>query len=231
MSSLREVGMREHYAVLNLPEGATLTDVKKASRKLLLKYHPDLHPGNQGWAQEKTKKILTAYNVLYDMLLSPEISFRLKEDFVRTPVRPRIVPLMCFSVSNINLAIPVQNVRHISRLKAIKVTSITTQKEIYPYIVGIINYQDEVAPLLDLGQKLHIQSVIDNKQALICELDGHPVGLVIDSGKGIVDVLRETLDEEFNLEESDIDHRYLINILNLNGEKVHILDLERIISN
>ncbi|MGZ7040670.1 MAG: molecular chaperone DnaJ [Thermoanaerobaculia bacterium] len=56
---------RDYYEVLGIQKGAALEDIKKAYRKLALKYHPDKNPGN-AQAEEKFKEAAEAYGVLSD---------------------------------------------------------------------------------------------------------------------------------------------------------------------
>ena len=55
----------DYYKVLGLEKNATASDVKKAYRKLAMKYHPDHAKGDKS-AEEKFKKITEAYAVLSD---------------------------------------------------------------------------------------------------------------------------------------------------------------------
>lgn len=55
----------DYYAVLGLTRDANLEDIKKAYRKLAMKYHPDKNPGNTD-AEEKFKQVTAAYEVLSD---------------------------------------------------------------------------------------------------------------------------------------------------------------------
>ncbi|MDA8142104.1 MAG: DnaJ domain-containing protein [Desulfobacteraceae bacterium] len=55
----------DYYKVLGVDKGASSADIKKAYRKLAMKYHPD-HAKNDKDAEEKFKKISEAYAVLSD---------------------------------------------------------------------------------------------------------------------------------------------------------------------
>lgn len=56
---------RDYYEVLGLKKGASDEEIKKAYRKMALKYHPDRNPGDKE-AEEKFKEAAEAYNVLSD---------------------------------------------------------------------------------------------------------------------------------------------------------------------
>lgn len=56
---------RDYYEVLGLQKGASEDEIKKAYRKLALKYHPDRNPGDKE-AEEKFKEAAEAYDVLSD---------------------------------------------------------------------------------------------------------------------------------------------------------------------
>ena len=56
---------RDYYEVLGLSKGASKGDIKKSSRKLAMKFHPDRNPDNAE-AEAKFKEVSEAYAVLSD---------------------------------------------------------------------------------------------------------------------------------------------------------------------
>ncbi|XP_020300749.1 dnaJ homolog subfamily B member 6-like isoform X1 [Pseudomyrmex gracilis] len=58
--------MVDYYKILEIQRNATNGDVKKAYRKLALKWHPDKNPENLEEANKRFKEISEAYEVLID---------------------------------------------------------------------------------------------------------------------------------------------------------------------
>ena len=56
---------RDYYEVLGVNKSANKDEIKKAYRKLALKYHPDKNKGDKS-AEEKFKEGSEAYHVLSD---------------------------------------------------------------------------------------------------------------------------------------------------------------------
>ncbi|MFA7183990.1 MAG: molecular chaperone DnaJ [Victivallales bacterium] len=55
----------DYYDILGISKNATEAEIKKAYRKMAIKYHPDKNQGNKD-AEERFKKISQAYEVLSD---------------------------------------------------------------------------------------------------------------------------------------------------------------------
>ena len=59
------MGKQDYYEVLGVSRQAEEEEIKKAYRKLALKYHPDRNPGKKE-AEENFKEAAEAYEVLHD---------------------------------------------------------------------------------------------------------------------------------------------------------------------
>ena len=58
---------KDFYEILGVPRNASDDDIKKAYRKLAMKYHPDRNQGEAAKAaEEKFKETKEAYEVLSD---------------------------------------------------------------------------------------------------------------------------------------------------------------------
>ncbi|HHT9134089.1 MAG TPA: DnaJ domain-containing protein, partial [Candidatus Avalokitesvara rifleensis] len=55
----------DYYRILGVDRNASQEDVKKAYRKMALKYHPDRNPGDKG-AEQSFKRAAEAYEILGD---------------------------------------------------------------------------------------------------------------------------------------------------------------------
>src|SRR5450830_1448750 len=56
---------RDYYKILGVPRGTGADEIKKAYRKLAMKYHPDRNPDDKQ-AEDRFKEINEAYQVLSD---------------------------------------------------------------------------------------------------------------------------------------------------------------------
>lgn len=69
---------QSHYEILGVSSDADETEIKKAYRKLSLKYHPDRNPNNKDNAVQNFQKINEAYETLSDVQKRKQYDMQLK---------------------------------------------------------------------------------------------------------------------------------------------------------
>nr|XP_028563606.1 uncharacterized protein LOC114585270 [Podarcis muralis] len=58
--------MVDYYKILDVPQSASMSDIKRAYRSKVLRWHPDKNPDNRAEAEQKFKEVVEAYKVLSD---------------------------------------------------------------------------------------------------------------------------------------------------------------------
>ena len=64
-NQIKTMAEKDYYKTLGIERNASIEDIKKAYRKLAMKYHPDRNKGEK-WAEQKFKEVGEAYGILSD---------------------------------------------------------------------------------------------------------------------------------------------------------------------
>ncbi|KAK3044059.1 hypothetical protein LTS18_002278, partial [Coniosporium uncinatum] len=72
---LKRSKQKDYYKVLGVPRDADERDIKRAYRKLSVKFHPDKAAG-QGFTKEEAEKKMASINEAYEVLSDPELKQR-----------------------------------------------------------------------------------------------------------------------------------------------------------
>ncbi|MBR5870003.1 MAG: DnaJ domain-containing protein [Clostridia bacterium] len=77
------MAIKDPYAVMGIPRGATQTEITAAYKSLAKKYHPDLHPGDD-LSAKRMAEINEAYNLLKEEVGAAYDESRFTSDFKMT---------------------------------------------------------------------------------------------------------------------------------------------------
>lgn len=69
----------EAKELLNLPERASMEEIKSSYRELINQYHPDKCKENEEKCNEMTRKIISAYNIIVNYCNNYKYSFSREE--------------------------------------------------------------------------------------------------------------------------------------------------------
>jgi hypothetical protein len=84
------------YAVMMLPPGSSIEDIRRQYRRLARIYHPDRNPNDIAWCEEQMRALNDAYAVLsspsrkaqYDRLADPKVAAMNRRAAAAEPPRP-----------------------------------------------------------------------------------------------------------------------------------------------
>ena len=102
----------EYYKILELSNNATQDEIKKAYKKMAIKYHPDKNPDNKEEAEEKFKKVAEAYEILSNPDKYRNQQF--KQNFNHGFVDPHVIFSQIFKDMNLNSGTPFGQGIHIN---------------------------------------------------------------------------------------------------------------------
>tara|TARA_B100001093_G_C26801557_1_gene1003654 strand:+ start:445 stop:924 length:480 start_codon:yes stop_codon:yes gene_type:complete len=133
----------KYYKIFGLQNDANDDEIKKAYKKLAIKYHPDKNPENKEEAEKKFKEVAEAYDILSNKDKHVNSNpFAKYPGFRTTHINPNDIFNQMFSGMNLNthINIPIrQNNIHITKSKSIKIENGKKIETIIESSNGVIN--------------------------------------------------------------------------------------------
>jgi curved DNA-binding protein CbpA len=77
------MGSLDYYEILNVDRSATDDDLRRAYRRLAMRWHPDKNPAGKSDAEAKFKDITEAYNVR-SCILNQSMRFAYLAEYARS---------------------------------------------------------------------------------------------------------------------------------------------------
>lgn len=133
-----------------------------------------------------------------------------------------IMKVIVFQMNEQQYAINIEQVRSIERLQ-----DITEIPRTSAFIKGVINYQDEVVPIVDLKERMGIGETIhtESTRILVAILNELQVGFLVDSATDVIDI-DSTIVETAPKIIKNVSTDYLAGVAKLTNDLLLILDTE-----
>jgi len=189
-----------HYEALGVSGGATLREAKSRARRLFMKYHPDLNPGNRIECEEKIKALLESYREVIAHIRDSGGEVRVEIDEADGEKElDSGTEVLVFEVSNRRLAIPLSRVREILRLQEVRLESSEMLSGENPFISGLFRRGEETAVLWNLHLQFRLReppigSGVGRNKIIIVEHRNSIAGFMVDEVEGIATVMPGDID-------------------------------------
>lgn len=121
--------------------------------------------------------------------------------------------------------IPINNVIYIERMQ--EITRVPNGPK---FLRGVINLRGEVIPLIDLRQKLNMETKeVDNNSRIIVVLEGEVmIGLIVDSSSEVIEIDKDNIDNPPTSSENG-ELSYVYGVGKTSDRLVILLELSKII--
>jgi purine-binding chemotaxis protein CheW len=135
----------------------------------------------------------------------------------------KLQQIVGFRVGKENFGVPIGIVHEIVRMM-----EITVVPDAPTFIEGVINLRGKIIPVVDL-RKRFAETAEHNRRnrILVAELDGHNVGLVVDSANEVLKVDPETIEPAPNIFQQG-ELNYVTGVGKLGDKLVILIDLAKI---
>ena len=110
--------MRDYYQVLGISKNATPDEIKKAYRKVAVRFHPDKNPGDKV-AEDRFKEASNAYEVLSDSQNDEFMTSTVMQVYTTVVFRDSTIPTIFFLTSRICLDVEVFRILNLDVRRAL----------------------------------------------------------------------------------------------------------------
>lgn len=129
-----------------------------------------------------------------------------------------------FTVADEEFGIEIDKIVEI--IKPLKVTSIP---KVPAFIRGLINFRNDVIPLMDLRERLNVKPSPLKERIIIVRMRGEKIGLLVDNVKGIVNIKKEQIARPPSIFKG-LKPEYLMGIGKIMGRLIIILNLDSLLT-
>lgn len=132
--------------------------------------------------------------------------------------------VVIFQINQKELAIHIDRVERI-----IGYSSITPLPETSDYVLGLINYQDSIIPVIDINKRLFKKSLEydENSKILVIQLEEYKVGLLVGEVREIQSIDDDTIENPSGIIQG-VSPKYIEGLIKKEDEIIIFLDVEKI---
>lgn len=117
--------------------------------------------------------------------------------------------------------------------EVLKLQDITSIPNTPDYIVGVTNIRGEIMPIIDLRRKLNLfedlgDESIDEKLVMVVEIDGVPIGILVDSVSDVMQISAEQIEDIEGIKKN-ASGEYIEGIAKIGNRLIIILDIKNLI--
>ncbi|APC49181.1 chemotaxis protein CheW [Virgibacillus halodenitrificans] len=137
----------------------------------------------------------------------------------------KITKYIVFKLNNQSYGVNVQQIRSIERIQ--KITEVPRTS---PFIKGVIYYQGETVPVLDLKERLQLPETetTEHSRFLIVMMDDMQVGLIVDAATEVIDIDEQIIEAPPQII-GGVEDVFLQGVAKLEKDLLIILDLKRVL--
>ncbi|HBG37869.1 MAG TPA: chemotaxis protein CheW [Clostridiaceae bacterium] len=135
--------------------------------------------------------------------------------------------VVVFKIDNEEFAVSIIQVERI-----LGYTEPTKIPESPDFIKGVITYQDEILPIMDLKKKFNLSDtkLKDNPKIVVVKSEDKKVGLIVDLVSEVMNVDDSMIEEAPSIVKG-ISNEYISGMIKLNDRIIILIDTEKILTN